>query len=644
MALPRPPADVDVEELRSAVGAANIPTLVAVLFQLTGDRSWLEKPYAPERGRGMDDNDSGGLPDEVQDEIRAATVDAVRAWAEGRPPAVPAPTGDDLVELLSVCMGEPVPADFEPMMAETLGFRSAAPKRPERAVPEDFSVVVIGAGISGLLAAIRLREAGIRHVVLEKNDDVGGTWYENDYPGAGVDTKSYLYSYSFFPRSWTSHYARQGEVQRYLCDVADHFGVRDAIRFRHEVTDARWDEDGRHWLVGAVDAGGARHEFVANAVITAVGQLNRPKVPDIPGLSSFAGPAFHSAEWPEDLDLTGKRVAVIGSGASAMQIVPAIAGQVSELTVFQRSPQWIAEARDVFRPYTSAQHWLMDNVPFYLDWYRARLAWTFNDKVHPTLRIDPEWEHPERSVNAVNDGHRRAFTRYLDRQLADRPDLRAKALPDYPPFGKRMLLDNGWFAAIKRPNVELVAEGVAEVTEGGVRGDQGTERECDVLVLATGFHAHRMLYPMSVVGRDGRAVTDVWGPDDAAAYLGITVPGFPNLFLTSGPNTILGHGGSHITMAECQVNYIMDLLCQLVDGGIAAAEVREEIYDKFKSAVDAAHSRMIWSHRGMENWYRNAHGRVVSTTPFRVVDYWTATRQADLADYHVDRGERAGTP
>ena len=621
------------DDIARALDHANLPALVPVLVQLTGDRRWLEEPYRPTRSRGMENNDSGGFPDDVAAEIKQAVLDAVLAYEAGTPVAVAAPTGERLQELLSLANGEPAPPEYADMLAEDLGFTQApAPVAPAET---DVDAVIVGAGVSGMLAAIRLREAGIDHVVLEKNADVGGGWWENTYPGAGVDTPSHLYSYSFAPRDWSTHFGKRDEVEQYLRDVADAHDLRRVIRFGTEVTGAGYDEDAATWTVHT-DVGDT---LTARVLVSATGALNRPKVPAVPGMDTFTGRIFHTAEWPDDLDLTGRRVAVVGAGASAMQVVPAVAADVERLTVFQRSPQWIAPNDVYFEPIDEAVHLLMDRVPFYRQWYRARLAWNFNDRVHPTLQVDPDWEHPDRSVNAVNDAHRRVFTRYLSSELDGRPDLVAKSLPDYPPFGKRMLLDNGWFRAIRRENVELVTEAVAEITPTGLLGDGGTEVEADVIVLATGFHTHRFLWPIDVRGRGGARLADVWGAEDAHAHLGITVPGFPNLFLTCGPGTALGHGGSFITIAECQVRYIVDLLTTMARRDVASVEVRDEVERDYTRRHDDAHAHMLWTHPGMTNWYRNADGRVVSTMPWRIVDYWRMTHDADLDDYVVEHRE-----
>ncbi|MEJ3657619.1 NAD(P)/FAD-dependent oxidoreductase [Actinomycetes bacterium KLBMP 9759] len=630
MTEPVPGTPIDRDALDEALRHANFPALVPVLYQLTGERRWLEEPFRPTRSRGMENNDNGGFSEEVRDELRTAALHAVLAWSAGRPPAVPDPVGDPLTVLMTLAAGEPVPAEYTEMAAQDMGF--APPRSARRVDGGAFRVVVIGAGVSGILAAIRLREAGVAHVVLEKNVEVGGTWLENGYPGAGVDTPSHLYSFSFAPRRWSTHYGKRDEVLRYLHDVADAYDVRRSIRFGTEAARADYDAARQRWTVTTT----AGERIEANAVISAVGQLNRPKVPRLPGIDTFQGSLFHSARWPADLDVAGKRVAVIGTGASAMQIVPAIAGRAGHTTIFQRSPQWAAPNEVYFSPIVEAQQLLLERVPFYRRWYRTRLAWIMNDRVHPALQIDPEWAHPERSVSAQNDGHRRVFTRYYEAELAGRDDLLAKALPDYPPFGKRMLLDNGWFAALRRDDVDLVTEAVAEITPTGVRGAGGTEVEADVVVLCTGFEASKLLHPMEVRGRSGRSLRETWGDDDADAHLGITVADFPNLFLTLGPGTVLGHGGSFITVAECQVGYIVDALTTMVERGFGAVECRPEVYADYARRVDAAHARMIWSHPGMRNWYRNAAGRVVCALPWRIVDYWAMTRAVDWSDYLVE--------
>ncbi|MET8354231.1 MULTISPECIES: NAD(P)/FAD-dependent oxidoreductase [unclassified Micromonospora] len=628
-----------VAALREALAEANIPTLLMVLVQLTGDRHWLADPYRPQRTKGMSDNDTGGLPPEVQELIRGEAFDAIRRWRAGELTPMGLPPEELFVEMMSVCVGEPVPPEYAPMMAEEMGFRARDvtwDTSPDPEALSRFHVLVIGAGVSGLCTAFKLEQAGIPYTVIEKNDAVGGTWLDNRYPGCGVDTPSHLYSYSFAQQEWPHYYSKRQDLHDYLERCATEFGVRHRIQLRTEVRSARYDAVTHTWTVMLRGPDGTEREVVANVVISAVGQLNRPSVPNIPGRDTFAGPAFHSAQWPSEVDVRGKRVAVVGTGASAMQLVPAIVDEVAQLTVFQRSPQWTAPSENYRREVTDGIKLLMKEVPLYAAWYRFRLAWAFNDKVHASLQVDPDWPHPERSVNAVNDGHRRFFTDYMLGKLGDRSELIPKVLPDYPPFGKRMLIDNGWFEAITQDHVELVTESVAEIRPHGLITADGAEHEADVIVFATGFDSRKMLAPMEIRGRSGRTLRETWGDDDAHAYLGLAIPDFPNFFCLYGPNTNLGHGGSLIFLTECGVRYIMEIIQAMVSGGLAAVECRLDVHDAYNARVDAAHGRMIWTHTGMDTWYRNARGRIVTNSPWRVVDYWQMTRRARLEEFHVE--------
>jgi 4-hydroxyacetophenone monooxygenase len=628
-------------QLEAAVAAANVPVLLMVLVHLTGDLAWLRAPYLPTRPKGMDDHDTGGLPEGVRDEVRRHAVDAIaRVW-EGAAPAVEDPDEALLERMLSVCMGESVPPVYARMMRTELRGAPAVPEttratRPPAPAERDPTVLVVGAGVSGICAAIKLRDAGFHVEVAEKEADLGGTWGANRYPGCGVDTPSHLYSYSFAPHRWPTYFAQREHVEAYLRRVVDDFGIGDAIRFGTEVVEASFDATSADWSVTLADANGRTERRRYGVVITAVGQLNRPHVPAIAGLDRFRGPVFHSAAWPEGLDIRSRRVAVVGTGASAMQIVPAIADDVAELTIFQRSPQWAIDNDNYFRAVPAEVQLLLDRVPYYGAWYRCRLAWIYNDRVHASLQVDPGWPHQDRSSNAGNDAHRRLFTEYIESELGDRRYLRSVALPDYPPFGKRMLIDNGWFRTLTRDHVELVPSAVRRVTERGPVDDADVEHEVDVLVLATGFEAQRLLAPMRIAGRGGRTIREQWGDDDPRAYLGLMVPGFPNFFTLYGPNSNLGHGGSWITIAEAQVHYVVQILHAMRRERLRAVEVTEAAHDRYNAEVDSRHARMIWTHPGMDTWYRNARGRVVTNSPWRIVDYWSMTREPAWEDLSAE--------
>jgi 4-hydroxyacetophenone monooxygenase len=625
--------------LGDALRGASIPTLLVSLVHLTGDASILDGPIRPQRAVLGDV--SGGLSEGEEARVRDMALDALRAYRDRGCTLPPPPSPETVRRMMSFMVGEQVPAEYIPMMLEEMALEGKDTRDLswEDVPPEkrhDFRVVVIGAGMSGLLAAIRLENAGIPYVVIEKNSGIGGTWLENTYPGCRVDVANHFYCYSFEPNhDWSEFFSQQAELRDYFERCATRYGVRDRIRFSTEVVAARFAEPSARWEVRIRSRDGAEETLVANAVISAVGQLNRPRIPEILGRASFTGAAFHSAEWPRGEELAGKRVAVIGTGASAFQLVPELAKRASRLFVFQRSAAWMVPNPKYHARVSEEKKWLLRHVPYYARWYRFLLFWPGSDGLMPSLVVDPEWPHPERSVNAANDAMRDAFIQYMSAQIGDDPELLAKVVPPYPPFGKRMLQDNGsWLAALKRENVTLVTEAITEITPRGVRCRSGEEHAVDAIVFATGFHANRFLWPMEIRGRGGVTLRERWG-EDPRAYLGITVPGFPNLFCLYGPGTNLAHAGSIIFHSECQVRYVMGCLAALMRSGYATMDCRQEVHDAFNQRFDAKHKTLVWSHPGMNSWYKNANGRVTTTSPWRLVDYWGWTKEPALEDYQL---------
>ena len=623
-------------QIRAAVAVANVPTLLMVIYQVTGDERWLSSPYLPTRGRGLGDHDDGGLPTRLQAEIRDAACEAIAHLQSGLPPAIALPQPDLVHRMLTVCMGETIRPAYGEMFAFELARRiaPAAPEvqldRPE--MPPGFKTIVIGAGVSGIVAAQQLEDMGVDYLVLEKQAGPGGNWLQNTYPGAGVDTPSHLYTFSFAENDWGKHFELRDNLQAYFERVIASIDAGARIRFGTEVLSAQFDEAALLWRLRIRGPDGLIEQVTANAVIGALGVLNRPRLPAVPGIGGFAGPEFHSAEWPRGLELHGKRVALVGTGASAMQIGPAIAGSVEHLTIFQRSPQWVAPFEKFRRPIPSELRTLLRTCPIYRGWYWLRLFWQFGDKVIEALRVDPEWPYPERAVNARNDGHREFFTRYLASELEGRDDLIAKALPDYPPYGKRILLDNGWFQTLKRDSVTLINEGVAEVRPDGLVTSDGVEHEVDVVIWATGFDVVHFVASMEVRGVGGRTLREAWRDDDPRTYLGVSAPGFPNFFMLGGPHSFPG-SGSFMYFMEVQMRYIRRVLTELANRGLRVAAVREEVNEAYNERIDALHARSVWTHPGMTTYYRNARGRVVFVNPFLNLDYWTMTREVDLADY-----------
>jgi 4-hydroxyacetophenone monooxygenase len=625
------------DELRAALDEAHLPTLLMAMATLSGDDTWLREEWRPAAPRGAEEDNTGGLPPEVQAEIRAAAFELILAWRAGKPAADPPPP-DRLLQMLEISLGPgtTLPLGLAPLLAEELGVASRDVPIADPPPADEFHVVIIGGGFGGLCAGIKLQASGIAFTILEKNDELGGTWHENTYPGCAVDTPSHLYSFSFAQRAdWPRYFARRDDLHAYLLSLADDYGLHPFLRCGREVESIVWQDDRHRWDITVRTAGGGRETLTANVVISATGYLNRPAYPDIEGLDDFAGPCMHTARWRSDVEIAGRRVAVLGTGASAMQLVPAIAGVAGRVIVFQRSPQWGLPNPNQPRAVPEAMQLLMRDVPGYLGWYRLRLVWNFGDRLFPALQIDPDWPHPDRAVNAVNDRHRQFLTRYILSELGDRTDLVDKCLPTYPPYGKRPLLDAGWFRTVARDDVEVVTDRVSRITPRGVVVETGEEIPVDVLVLATGFQNLNLLSPIEVRGRSGRTLRETWGEDDGTAHLGITVPDFPNLFLLLGPNTIAGHGGSAALAIEMETRYIMRMIARMVEDGITSVECRKDVHDAYVERIDDALSRTIWAHPGMTTYYRNSRGRVVSTMPWTNSEYWHMTREPDLGEFHV---------
>ena len=400
---------------------------------------------------------------------------------------------------------------------------------------------------------------------------------------------------------------------------------------------AHWDENARRWDLTLLTSDGTTQTLRAAVLVCATGHFSLPLEADFPGAEDFAGEMFHTARWPADAQLKGKRVGVIGTGASAMQLVPTIADEVAALTIFQRTAQWARPVAEYRRSVDPSAQLLFTTVPYYARWYRFTEFWRYGDGLLRTLRKDPDWTDPQRSLNRSNDRHRREMTDYLRAQLASRPELIEKCLPGYPPFGKRILLDNGWFEALCRPQVALVTEAIERIEANGVRTADGALHPLDVLVLATGFRISHLAAQVDIRGRGGVRLAEDWADENPTAYLGITVPRFPNLFVMYGPNTNMGHGGSVMWLAETQARYLCACLVAMAERGVAAIECPEALRSAYTQQIDDLHAQLVWTHPGMTTYYRNRHGKVRSPMPFRLVDYWMRTRSAGLDDFLLTR-------
>ncbi len=632
------PVEAGDDELRRHLRDAELPPLLPALAYATGDLSLLRDDLRPDQA--LLALPQAGLTDGQQDEIRGLALAALARYRDGGSVPVPPPADAELLSMLEHAVGATGMAPYLPLLEEELAYRGEDRRAPgwrlaDVAPGRAMRAVVIGAGMSGILAAHRLRQAGVDVIVVEKNDEVGGTWYENGYPGCRVDNPSHSYSYAFAQRhDWPFHFSTQPVLLDYFRRCAEVLGVRPHVRLGTEVLSAVWHDDGQRWVVRVRGPQG-EEELTADAVVSAVGQLNRPSFPDIPGGGDFAGPSFHSARWDHRVDLAGKRVAVIGTGASAVQFVPEIAPRCERLVVFQRTPPWLAPTPEYHQPVPEGLRWLYRHLPSYAELNRFCMFWKLGDGFLELARVDEDWDGGETSVSAANDFMRATLTDYLREHFAGRPDLLEAATPRYPVFAKRVVRDNGvWPAALERDNVSLVTAGIEQITPTGVVTADGVHHEVDVLIYGTGFEASKFLAPMTVIGRGGVELHDKWA-GEPRAYLGITVDGFPNLFCLYGPNTNIVANGSIVYFSECGVRYVLGCLELLARTGHRALDLRPAVLESFGEQVDAANRAMAWGRSGVNSWYKNPAGRVTQNWPFTLLEYWERTRRPEVFEYEL---------
>ena len=628
------------DELRAILRHAVLPPLLPALAYATGEMSLLRGELRP--NPLLINLPGSGLTDEQAVAIRELALEALIGLRDDGYRPGPVPSERDVLRIMEFAVGGGDMASYLPLLEEELAHqgddRRAPGWRKDDLAPDvPFTVAVIGAGLSGLVVGHRLRQAGVDFMMFEKNHDVGGTWLENRYPGCRVDNPNHNYSYSFAQRhDWPFHYSTQPVLQHYAWDCAEAFDLIEAIRFDAEVTDAVWSDQDLNWTITVRSADGSEEKIAVDAVVSAVGQLNRPNLPTvIPGFGTFEGPDFHSARWDHDVDLTGKRVVVIGTGASALQFVPEIAPDVGELLVVQRTPPWLGPTPDYHDPVSDELQWLYRHVPSYAEWNRFCIFWQMGDGALAAVTVDPQWDGGGQSVSMINDLMRQMLLGYLTERFSDRPDLLEACTPHYPPGAKRIVRDDGgWPDALQRPNVRLISGDIQAITPRGIVTADGAEEVVDVIIYGTGFTASQFLTPMAVKGRGGLDLHEHWA-GDARAYLGITVPDFPNLFCLYGPNTNIVINGSIIYFSECGARYILGLLELLLRGGHRALSVRREVHDTFNDLVDAENDRMSWGAAHVNSWYKNDHGRVSQNWPFTLLDYWQRTRSPAPEDYEL---------
>lgn len=614
------------EDIDNALVVAALPqtaaTLRGLLYFLTADESLADIPI--ERGRGFVTFNAPYINDQAQLAVlKDRAAELLKAYRDGKavPPDGLAVPREQLLKAIGLAVGASVPHEesefwFEESAIDPLARRLKWPDKPGEKVSA-FKVVVIGAGLSGINAAIQLKLAGFSFTVFEKNEGVGGTWHQNRYPGARVDLPSQMYSHLFAVNYPFVHtFAPQPENEAYLNWCIDNYGVRDDIRLQEEVVSLTWEELSANWIVRVRDRSGRESEHRANAVISAVGLLDRPTVPEFPGLQRFKGKVMHTAKFDQAMDLSNKRVAVIGTGASGLQMIPRLAEQAKELVVFQRSAGWILPMPGYRDPMPPQIQWLNTNFPFYRNLNRAVFTWMTGDHdLRWAFMTDPEWKEPH-VLNEAGSNIRRMCLEYMGEIFSDRPDLLEKCTPDYPPMCKRFILDSGYYEALTKDGVCLITDRIARFDEEGIQTESGERVPVEVVVFATGFRARDYFWPMQIRGRQGTDLKTIWQKDGARAYWGVAIPKLPNFFSLYGPNMHNTVSGP-LPAGEMQTRYALTCFKTLIENNWRSMEIRQDAFDEYNEYLDRELAHTVWMHPDQKSFYQNETGRLVTNGPWK---------------------------
>ncbi|PND55424.1 cyclohexanone monooxygenase [Mycobacterium sp. ENV421] len=628
-----PSTEVDPSVLRDHLLQADPGVLVAVLAQMTGDPAVVDR-YAAKIDHVPDPPERAGTTDPVT--LDTVIDEIVTALGRPRPAGALAADDRDLfAALLPVALGAVVDDEHVDLLLEQGGFRPSQPTLPRTVpIPSTTTMAIIGAGLAGIAVALAAAEEGVHFAIYDRNDDVGGTWLTTTYPGIGVDTPSAYYSLSREVNpDWSNYYPQGAEYQAYLVELADKHDLRRHIRFGTEVEALWWDEQRREWQIHSRTADGTRTIDYASVVVTAAGYLNRPRFPELEGRDTFSGTSIHSAQWDPDLDLAGKRVAVIGAGCTAVQIVDSCVDEVEQLTVFQRQPHWVAPRKRLSDDVPEHRRYLGRALPYYAMWHRLKSYWATADNNYPVILRDPDWAQSHLSISPANDVLLQMCLDYIDRTFGAGTDLARKVTPDFAPYGKRIIRDpGGYYAALTRDHVAVEASEPAAVNADGIRTADGRQIDLDVIIYATGYHLD-FLSTVDIRGRDGKTLAGEWGASPRA-YRGGTVPGFPNLFITSAPNYSPGHGAGANFAMEVLAHYIVECLQLMVLRDARTMEVTQRAFDDYVADVDRAMQRTVWCHTpNAHTYYRSESGRVVVATPYRLVDLWRQHRAPIEEDF-----------
>ena len=615
---------VDAAYIRRAVEAADLAALRAALYQNTGDAE-LEK-----LGPVVD------LSPEDQARLQDRCVQLIETGLESWKPRVP--SDDEIRHIMDLVLGVPTIEEHFEIRKKMLAFEKFPflqdPYEGMPQLPEGFSVAIIGAGPAGVAMSVQCDRLGIPYTLYERRDEIGGTWSINRYPDIRVDTLSITYEYTFEDQyPWSEYFARGAEVRSYIEQMAKRYGVVEHLRLQHDLQEARFDPEAGAWNLRFETPEGSL-ETSASVVVSAAGLFSNPKFPDIPGLGDFRGPVVHPTRWPDDLDLAGKRVAVVGNGSTGVQLLAPVAEEAAQVHVFQRTAQWVSPRPNYRRKIEPEVRWLLDNVPGYWNWARYTSMINLFTWHEDFLTPDPEWEAKGGHLTEKTEELKQFLIGYIHEQIGDRPDLFEKLLPDHAPMVRRPVVDNEWYKALTRDNVELVTGEVTKVTPTGLETADGEHREVDVIVFATGYDVLKYVWPAQYQGVGGVNLNEFWEQDSPRAYHGMMVPGFPNFFMLYGPNSQPVSGGISLpSWFQIWASYIAQCMLSMLERGGKSVVVTEKAFWDFNHKLDDEASGMSFTHdkNSVErNYYVNDKGRLQVNTPFETADLWTMQKAPEF--------------
>ena len=627
--------DVSVEFIERAIEESDLNALRIALLQATGDRELadLEIVMKPIRGGAFFLH---SLTEQGEKLVKDRALEFL-SDPGNRGPVDVVPTEDEVRRLIRALTGDDVSDQMFDLAREELAFEdfprdSSWTGEPPVDKLRNFHVLVVGAGASGIAAGIKMRRLGIPFTIIERLDDITGTWHRNQYPDVRVDTNCFLYQFKFEKRyKWTEYFPTQARVKEYLHYLADKYDLQPDVRLGQEVVAAEWCDDSATWTVTARSVDGSSHRYDANVVISASGVFSTPLVPDIPGLDSFAGPVVHTADWDPNLPYASRRVGLIGNGSTGTQILPRLADEAVHVTAFQRTPQWIINSPLLKAEVSPRVQWLLDAMPHYWNW-ASYVQFVGTAETQVAQLLDPEWQASGGMINERNDKLREGLVDYVRSKVGHVPDLFERSIPDYAPLARRIVIDNGWFDALLRDNVTLETRGIERIVPSGAELRDGSAAEFDVLVLATGFQVSRYFFPVVYRGRGGTTFADEWKKDGARAYLGITMPKFPNFYALYGPNVTPRFGG-FLQWVDVWTRYILDLLIKQIEGDIGAVEVRQEVHDDYNERMDEQTRVLLWEQEGQSGYFVNEFGRSGLQMPWEADLYHSWVKSPDPDDF-----------